>query len=126
MPATEKPPQIRTIIWRYYAVSTFYAFGPLFIFAVYPLFLRARGLGQFEINVVTAMYLLMTFATDVPTGAFADAVGRRASVVVGCGLHALAFLLYLMSHQFWQFVIAASVDGIGTTFGNGPIDAWAM
>ena len=82
---------IRSIIRRYYVVSACYVFGPLFIFAVYPLFLRSRGLDQLQINVVVAAYVLMTFLTDVPTGAFADAVGRRAAVVVGCSLHAAAF-----------------------------------
>jgi MFS family permease len=117
---------IRSIIRRYYAVSACYAFGPLFIFAVYPIFLRSRGLDQFQINVVAAAYVLMTFLTDVPTGAFADAVGRRAAVVVGCALHAAAFLLYFLAHHYLYFIVAALVDGLGTTFGNGPIDAWAV
>jgi MFS family permease len=117
---------IRSIVRRYYVVSACYVFGPLFIFAVYPLFLRARGLDQFQINVVVAAYVLMTFLTDVPTGAFADAVGRRAAVVVGCALHAVAFLIYFLSHHYWYFIVAAAADGLGTTFGNGPIDAWAI
>lgn len=126
----QKPPPnahaIRSITRRYYVVSTCYVFGPFFVFAVYPLFLRSRGLNQFQINTVTAIYVLMTFLTDVPTGAFADAVGRRAAVVVGCGLHAAAFLTYFLSHNYWYFIVAAAVDGLGTTFGNGPIDAWAI
>jgi MFS family permease len=117
---------IRSIVRRYYVVSACYIFGPLLIFAVYPLFLRARGLDQFQINVVVAAYVLMTFLTDVPTGAFADAVGRRAAVVVGCALHAAAFLIYFLSHRYWYFIVAAAADGLGTTFGNGPIDAWAI
>jgi MFS family permease len=117
---------IRSIVRRYYVVSACYVFGPLFIFAVYPLFLRARGLDQLQINVVVAAFVLMTFLTDVPTGAFADAVGRRAAVVVGCMLHAAAFLIYFLSHHYWYFIVAAAADGLGTTFGNGPIDAWAI
>ncbi len=117
---------IRSIIRRYYVVSACYVFGPLFIFAVYPLFLRSRGLDQLQINVIVAAYVLMTFLTDVPTGAFADAVGRRAAVVVGCTLHAAAFLIYFLSHRYWYFIVAAAADGLGTTFGNGPIDAWAI
>jgi MFS family permease len=117
---------IRSITWRYYLVSASYMFGPLFIMAVYPLFLRSRGLSQFQINVVPALYVLMTFLTDIPTGAFADAVGRRAAVVVGCALHAAAFLVYFLSHNYWYFAVAAMADGLGTTFGNGPIDAWAI
>jgi MFS family permease len=117
---------IRAIIRRYYVVSGCYAFGPLLIFAVYPLFLRSRGLDQFQINVVVASYVLMTFLTDVPTGAFADATGRRSAVVIGCALRAAAFLLYFLSHRYWHFIVAALTDGLGTTFGNGPIDAWAV
>jgi MFS family permease len=124
-----EPPRddaIRSIIRRYYIVSACYFFGPMFMFAVYPLFLRSRGLDQLQINSVVTAYVLMTFLTDVPTGAFADAVGRRAAVVVGCALHAAAFLIYFMAHRYWYFIVAAGADGLGTTFGNGPIDAWAI
>lgn len=117
---------IRSIVRRYYAVSAAYTFGPFLIFAVYPLFLRSRGLDQFHINVVSAVFVMTTFLTDVPTGAFADAVGRRAAVVVGCALHAGAFLIYFLSHRYWLFILAGALDGLGTTFGNGPIDAWAI
>jgi MFS family permease len=126
----QKPPRdadaIRSITRRYYVVSTCYVFGPSFIMAVFPLILLSRGLNQFQINMVTAAYVLMTFLTDVPTGAFADAVGRRAAVVVGCALHAVAFLIYFLSQDFWYFIVAAAADGLGTTFANGPIDAWAI
>jgi MFS family permease len=117
---------IRSIVHRYWAVWAFCGFGPSFIFAVYPLFLRARGLDQFQINMVAAWYLVVTFFTDVPTGAFADAVGRRASVVIGCLLHVVALYLYFVSHHYWQFILAESLEGLGSTFGNGPIDAWAV
>jgi MFS family permease len=117
---------IRSLTSRYYVIWAFYNFGPLFILAVYPLFLRARGLDQFQINVVAAVFVLIIFLTDVPTGAFADAVGRRAAVVVGCSLHASAFAIYFFSDRYWQFILAAVIDGLGSTFGNGPIDAWAI
>jgi MFS transporter, DHA3 family, tetracycline resistance protein len=119
--------EIRSITLRYYVVGASYSFGPFIIMAVYPLFLRSRGLDQLRrINVVSAVYVLVTFLTDVPTGAFADAVGRRIAVAVGCALHAVAFAVYFLSHNYWQFIGAACVDGLGTTFGNGPIDAWAI
>ncbi|MHB8381594.1 MAG: MFS transporter [Candidatus Binataceae bacterium] len=128
--AIQKPPHnadaIRSITIRYYVASTCYVFGPLFTFAVLPLFLQSRGLDQFQINMVTAVFVLITFLTDVPTGAFADAVGRRSAVVVGCALQAAAFLIYFLSHHYRYFIVAAAVAGLGTTFGNGPIDAWAV
>src|SRR3981189_2502876 len=64
----------RSITRRYYGVWGFYSFAPSFIFAIYPLFLRSRGLNQLQVNTVAATYFLVTFLTDVPTGASADAI----------------------------------------------------
>jgi MFS family permease len=89
-PAAAREPRsaVLSVTRRYYCVWGFYAFAPSFIFAIYPLFLRSRGLNQFQVNTVAGTYFLVTFLTDVPTGAFADAIGRRVSVVLGCALHA--------------------------------------
>jgi len=117
---------VRSLIRRYWIVWGLHGFGPSFIFAVYPLFLRSRGLNQFQTNMVAASYLVVVFLTDVPTGAFADAIGRRAAVVIGCTIHVAAFLLYFVSHHYWQFIVAEVLEGLGTTFCNGPIDAWVV
>ncbi len=93
--------------------------GGGFVFGVYPLFLRSRGLTQLEVNSVLATYFLMTFLTDVPTGAFADALSRRTAFVLGCGLRTCSFAMYFFAHHYPLFLVAESVDAIGTTSGNG-------
>ncbi|MGO9062424.1 MAG: MFS transporter [Candidatus Binataceae bacterium] len=117
---------IRAITRRYYLMWWFYAFGGGFVFGVYPLFLRARGLTELQTNSVLATYFLMTFLTDVPTGAFADALSRRTAFILGCALRTFAFGMYFFAHHYLLFLIAESIDAIGTTFGNGAIDAWAV
>ena len=119
-------PAIGRITRRYYLLWWFYAFGGGFVFGVYPLFLRARGLSELETNSVLATYFLMTFLTDVPTGAFADALSRRTAFILGCTLRTFAFALYFFAHHYLLFLVAESIDAIGTTFGNGAIDAWAV
>ncbi len=119
-------PLIRAITRRYYLLWWFYAFGGGFVFGVYPLFLRSRGLSELETNSVLATYFLMTFLTDVPTGAFADALSRRTAFIVGCALRVFAFGLYFFAHHYLLFLAAESIDAIGTTFGNGAVDAWAV
>jgi MFS family permease len=119
-------PTIRDIIRRYYTVWGLYSFAGGFLFGVYPIFLHSRGLNQFQINSVLATYFVVLFLTDVPTGAFADLLGRRRSYVLGASLRVCAFLLYFLAHHYYVFLIAESIDGIGTTFGNGAIDAWGV
>ncbi|HZO82810.1 MAG TPA: MFS transporter [Candidatus Binataceae bacterium] len=111
---------------RYYSMWLGYSFAGGFLYGVYPLFLRSRGLDQFQINSVLAVYFVVMFLTDVPTGAFADAMGRRRSFVLGCALRVAAFLLYFCAHRYAAFLLAESIDGVGTTFCNGAIDAWGV
>ncbi|HXN86865.1 MAG TPA: MFS transporter [Candidatus Binataceae bacterium] len=120
------PTAVSGIIRRYYSVWLTYSLAGGFLFGVYPIFLHARGLNQFQINSVLATYFVVLFLTDVPTGAFADALGRRRSFVLGAALRVFAFVLYFTAHHYWVFLIAESIDGIGTTFGNGAIDAWGV
>jgi MFS family permease len=111
---------------RYFTVWWVYSFASGFLFGVYPLFLRARGLTQFQMNSVLATYFTVTFLTDVPTGAFADALGRRRSFMLGCTLRSLAFLVYFFAWHYPMFLLGESIDGVGTTFCNGAIDAWGV
>src|SRR5271170_6512263 len=114
------------VLRRYYTVWSVYALANGFLFGVYPLFLRSRGLDQFQMNSVLATYFVVTLLTDVPTGAFADALGRRRSFVLGCALRFAAFLTYFFAHRYVIFLVAECIDGIGTTFCNGAIDAWGV
>jgi MFS family permease len=124
--ALKEDSTIKGIIRRYYAVWLMYSFAGGFLFGVYPIFLKSRGLTQFQINSVLATYFVILFFTDVPTGAFADALGRRRSFVAGTILRVTAFIVYFFAHHYYVFLIAESIDGIGTTFCNGAIDAWGV
>ncbi|HYL60431.1 MAG TPA: MFS transporter [Candidatus Acidoferrales bacterium] len=117
---------VGNILRRYYSVWAMYSFASGFLFGVYPIFLHTRGLNQFQINSVLATFFVVLFVTDVPTGAFADLLGRRRSYVLGASLRVCAFIVYFFAHHYWVFLIAESIDGVGTTFGNGAIDAWGV
>src|SRR5262249_14976364 len=126
MSGARAPLSTRSIVRRYYGVWLAYALAGGFMGGVYPLFLRSRGLNQFEINSVLAVYFAVSLLFDVPTGACADALGRRGSFVLGCALRAVAFGIYFISHSFPLFLVAEAIDAIGTTFCNGALDAWGV
>jgi len=117
---------VAAVLRRYYAISLAYALAGGFLAGVYPLFLQSRGLDQFEINSVLAVYFAVTFVTDLPTGAFADALSRRRSFVLGCVFRCLGFALYFVSHAYLLFLVAETIDAVGTTFCNGAVDAWGV
>jgi MFS family permease len=125
-PRERQSGELRLITRRYYVVWWMYSLAGAFMFGVYPIFLRSRGLNQFQINSVLAIYFFVTFITDVPTGAFADAVGRRKAFLFSCATRMVAFAAYYFAHSYLYFLIAEFIDGIGTTFGNGAVEAWAV
>ena len=110
----------------YYLVFGLYSLWAWFVAPIYPLFLRSRGLDALEVNLVLATYLIIVFVFEVPTGAAADLVGRKASFLLSCALRAVAFGLYAVAQSFTDCLIAELIDGIGTTLASGALDAWAI
>jgi MFS family permease len=110
----------------YYLVFGLYSLWAWFVAPIYPLFLRSRGLDALEVNLVLATYLIIVFVFEVPTGAAADLVGRKASFLLSCALRTAAFGLYAVAENFTDCVIAELIDGIGTTLASGALDAWAV
>jgi len=110
----------------YYAIFGLYSLPAWFMGPVYPLFLLSRGLDLFQINVVLATFLITSCLLEVPTGAFADVVGRKTSFLLSCAVRTLAFALYAFTHNFTDCLIAEFIDAIGSTLANGALDAWAV
>lgn len=111
---------------QYYQIYSLYSLSWSFIAAMYPLYLLSRGLDLFEMSLVPAVYWIVSFVFEVPTGAFADLVGRKTSFLLSCAVRATAFGLYALSGTFGAFVFAEFVDALGSTLANGALDAWAV
>lgn len=110
----------------YYVVVSLYNASWSFIGPLYALFLLGRGLDLFEVNLVLTTFLLTAFLFEVPTGAVADVFGRKISFLLSCLVRSGAFLLYWVSDDLPDFLLAEFVDAIGTTLATGALDAWAV
>src|SRR3989344_4268428 len=55
-----------------------------------------------QVFIVAAFYMLMFILFEVPSGAFADLVGRKKSVVMGCLILTTGALASGFSNSFWQ------------------------
>lgn len=97
-----------------------------FIFAIYAIFLYTNGLNLLQVNLVNFAYMISIFSLEVPTGAFADSIGRKRSVVISAFLLAVGMALYPIYHSFWIFIIAEVTIAISSSFSSGAFDAWMV
>src|SRR5262247_1923387 len=66
------------IFYLFRLLATSYLWQPCFL-----AFMHARGLSFAQAASLGGMYSAILILAEVPTGAFADRIGRRASMMVG-------------------------------------------
>lgn len=110
----------------YYVLSFFSVFPISILFAVYVLFLRAKGMSLLQVGIIGACCNIMCFLSEVPTGSFADLFGRKKSMITGFLVHAAGLTIYYFSANFWLFVLAEVILGIGMAFWSGALEAWIV
>jgi len=81
---------------------------------VFPLFLVASGLSLAQTGVVVAIYPVFWGAFQIVTGKLSDYTGRKQMLVAGMVVQGLSLLMFTLLSEFYQFVIVASLLGIGT------------
>lgn len=110
----------------YFLITGLFNFSWAFIAPTYVLFLLDRGLDLFQASVVPAVFFIVSVVFEVPTGAFADVVGRKPSFLLSCFVRMIAFGMYAFAHTFPAFIVAEFVDALGATLANGALDAWGV
>ncbi|MGE5426074.1 MAG: MFS transporter [Bacillota bacterium] len=117
-----KTPTIRSFT----ILSFMIKLAPAFFATTYQLFLFEHGLDIFAMSAINAAYMIATFILEIPTGAFADSFGRRASTSVGCLILGLSFLVYFLSAGLMGFILAEIIGALGMTLISGAAEAWAV
>jgi len=109
----------------YLAMTAVLSFGSGLIAPAYViLYVRTAGLGPLELVLVGTALEASYFVANVPTGAFADAFGRRWSIILGVGIMGLGWLAQALIPVFGFILLAEVVRGIGAAFENGASEAW--
>jgi MFS family permease len=97
----------------------------LFHIAILVLFYQERGLSFSQIMLLQSIYYLAKVLSEVPTGAWADRVGRKKSLVFGSFCHSAAYLLIFFSHSLFLFILGEIIAGIAMSFAYGADSALA-
>lgn len=100
--------------------------GGSFHGAVYMDFLMNNLHDYFLANAVNVVFFCTLFVAEIPTGAYADTFGRKASYVLASLLWSLGLIIYSMSHTFLGFALAECILAIGSTCVSGAFDAWLV
>lgn len=116
----------RKVLRQYLGISFAYNFSLSFFFATYAIFLLANDLDLLQIGIINAVFMISGLLLEIPTGAFADTLGRKFSFVLACALIALSALVYFFSNSFWYFILAELIAALGMAFHSGAWEAWAV
>ncbi len=87
------------------------------------LFYADNGLTNTEIFLIQAAYSFSSALFAIPSGYFADVIGRKKTLVIGTILASLGFLIYASIHDFWAFFIAEAIMGVGNSCISGTDSA---
>lgn len=83
-----------------------------------------RGLTIAEYGAVAAVQGIVVLVLELPTGGFADSVGRKlvfvASAVVAVG----SYTVYALAHTPAAFAVATGLAGAYRALDSGPLNAW--
>src|SRR3989344_5663352 len=105
----------------YYAFAFFIGFYVANGTAV--LFAQRLGLAYSQIFLLTGVYLLMFILFEVPTGAFADLIGRKKTILLGCLMLVLAAIASGLANNFWQLFTSYFLWACGFSLISGASEA---
>jgi MFS family permease len=108
-------------IWKLYLIKISKWFM-LFMPYIVP-FYQDNGLDMHQIMVLQAIYSVSIVVLEIPSGYFADVIGRRRTLILGVTLGTLGYAIYSLSFGFLGFLLAELVLGFGTSFVSGADSA---
>ena len=83
------------------------------------LFFRDALLSYLQIGLLFAIRDVATNVLEIPTGVYADAFGRRRSMVMAFVAYILSFLLFFSVSSFYLYVLAMILFAFGEAFRTG-------
>ncbi|QNO38358.1 MFS transporter [Protaetiibacter sp. SSC-01] len=83
-----------------------------------------RGVGLAEVGVILAVQGFVVLALEVPTGGFADTVGRRPVLLAAGVIAVVSSIVFVLAEGFWMFALAMLLQGFFRVLDSGPLEAW--
>ncbi len=107
------------LFYYFRLLATSYFWMPIFVF-----FMKSRGLGFDEIMLLSALFSVVVILVEVPTGAFADRIGRRKSMMAGALALTASGVVAFFSHSLAAFAVAEVLAAVSMSLCSGADSAY--
>lgn len=95
----------------------------MLVMPIVVLFYKANGLSVSQVFILQSVYSLSIVLLEIPSGYFADVLGRKNTIAIGAVLGFIGFAIYSLSYGFWGFFAAEVVLGFGQSMISGADSA---
>ena len=85
-----------------------------------------QNLNLFQIGILFSILSITSFLFEIPTGAFADIYGRKASVLFSYFLTAITLIFLSFITNFYATALIFAIWGIANTFSSGAKESWVI
>ncbi len=109
-------------IWAYYWLGIF--LNGWFILPNWVFYFR-QHISQIEIGWVEGAAVLIGILMEVPSGAIADLIGKKRTIIAGSLVIILGCLVLINAREFTNFLIGNILMFIGFSFQSGATEAFA-
>lgn len=83
-----------------------------------------RGLTLAQIGLAASMQGWVVFALELPTGGFADSIGRRPVQAVAVVIGTLSIGLLVLADSLAAFASVFALQGVYRALDSGPLESW--
>lgn len=91
--------------------------------AIWVLYLAYCGLNLAQIGLVEGIYHATSIVFEIPSGAVADLLGRKRSMVLSKICIAISCMIMLFARSFWLFVLSFIIQALGNNLNSGSEEA---
>lgn len=91
--------------------------------SIWVLYLSYCGLNLAQIGFLEGIYHATSIVCEIPSGAVADLLGRKRSMILSRVCIALSCIIMLLTRNFWLFALSFMIQAMGNNFNSGSEEA---
>jgi MFS family permease len=114
--------KLESNIWKFYLYQILYSL--MFYTPIIVLFYQENGLSLAQVMVLQSISSIIWIGMEIPTGYFADIVGRKKSLLVTAVFATLAMVIFGIGSNFHYFLLATIFWALAGVFISGADSAF--